>query len=238
MALPKIKHPTFTCKLVSTNKTVKYRPFTVKEEKILLVAQLANEVDQAIEAIKQVISNCVIDPDFDVSKLATFDVELLFINLRAKSVSNILDMTLKDYEDEKEYMFEVDLDKIEVVNNPKHTNKFKIADNIGITMKYPTFEMGARVEARQQNPNDIGLLIDLIAECVDVVYEGEKLYVAGTDFTQEEILEFVYDIPPEKLDEISEFFVTFPTIEYTIKYKNSLDHERSYTLRGLSDFFT
>jgi hypothetical protein len=234
--LPKIEHPVFTLELISTGKKIRYRPFTVKEEKILLVAQMSREEEQVIDAIKQVISNCVVDPGFDVDKIATFDAEYIFINLRSKSVNNIVEMVIRDAEDDKEYTFNVDLDKLDIVKHPEHTNKIQIDENMGMVLKYPNFKVAASIVLRAGEDN-ITALIEMMSKCIEKIYEGDKVYVFGEDFDEKEALQFVNDLPIEAIDAMQGFFDTFPTIEHTINYKNSLGNERSYKLSGISDFF-
>lgn len=238
MSLPKIKHPTFTLELISSGEKIKYRPFTVKEEKIILVAQASNDINQVIDAMKQVITNCVVEKDFNVEKLATFDIEYLFINLRAKSVSNIVEVVLNDYDDKKNYNFTVDLDKVEVVRNPEHNRKINLHGDVGVVMRYPDYTIASKLLQLDEKAENITPLIEMMAACIEKVYQGEKLSTAGEDFTVEEAIEFINDLPVEAIDKLKEFFDTFPKIEYTINYKNSLGNERSYTLSGISDFFT
>jgi hypothetical protein len=238
MALPKIKHPTFSLELISSGKTVRYRPFTVKEEKILLVAQLSNDHKQVNDAIKQVITNCVTDLNFDVDSLATFDVEYFFINLRSKSVNNIVDIYLKDLEDEKQYNFKVNLDEIKIIKNPNHSKKIHLHDELGVVMKYPNYTIGAGMFSKEDGVDDITALLEMIAKCIDTIYDGEKIYVAGEDFDTDEAITFVNDLPIEAVDKFKDFFDTLPEIEYVINYTNSLGNERSYKLSGINDFFT
>ena len=238
MALPKIKHPTFSLELISNGKTVRYRPFTVKEEKILLVAQLSNDHKQVNEAIKQVVTNCVVDLNFDVDSLATFDVEYFFINLRSKSVNNVVDIYLKDLEDEKQYNFKVNLDDIKIVRKPNHDKKIHLYDELGVVMKYPNYTIGAEMFVKDGSIDDVTALLEMIAKCIDTIYDGDKIYTAGEDFDSVEAITFVNDLPIEAVDKFKDFFDTFPEIEYVINYTNSLGNERSYKLSGINDFFT
>lgn len=238
MALPKIKHPVFTLELISTGKKIRYRPFTVKEEKIILVAQLSNDQDQVLNAIRQVINNCVVDEDFDINTLATFDIEYFFINLRSKSVNNIVDITLKDLEDEKEYSFKVNLDEVNIVRKPEHTNKITLHNGLGVIMRYPNFDSAAGIFDTSLDAENITPMLQMIARCIDKIFDEDKLFVAGTDFDEEEAVNFINDLPVEAVDKFREFFDTFPEIEYTLNYTNSLGNERSYKLSGISSFFT
>ena len=238
MALPKIDHPIFTLELISTGEKIKFRPFTVKEEKIILIAQMSRDMDQIISAIKQVITNCVIEENFDVEKIATFDVEYIFINLRAKSVNNMVSIYLTDNEDEKSYNFEINLDDIKIIRNPEHKNKFTLFNDVGIIMRYPPFDSAVKVMNQGEKKDAITAILEMIGRCIDKVYKGDDLYIAGKDFNLEEAIEFINDSPIESVDTLKEFFDTFPTIEHEVHYTNSLGHERSYKLTGISDFFT
>jgi hypothetical protein len=224
--------------LISNGKTVRYRPFTVKEEKILLVAQLSNDHKQVNEAIKQVVTNCVVDLNFDVDSLATFDVEYFFINLRSKSVNNVVDIYLKDLEDEKQYNFKVNLDDIKIVRKPNHDKKIHLYDELGVVMKYPNYTIGAEMFVKDGSIDDVTALLEMIAKCIDTIYDGDKIYTAGEDFDSVEAITFVNDLPIEAVDKFKDFFDTFPEIEYVINYTNSLGNERSYKLSGINDFFT
>jgi len=237
MALPKIEHPTFTLELISTGKKIKYRPFTVKEEKIILVAQASKDLEQIVDAMKQVILNCVVEKNFDVDKLATFDIEYLFLNLRSKSVSNEVNITLQDYEDKKNYDFTVNLDEVKIVHDVKHNKKIELMNGIGVIMRYPNYEITSKLTKIDRNSENIVPLLEMIAACIEQVYQDDKFSVAEKDFTLEEAIDFITSLPVSEFDKFKDFFDTFPKIEYTINYKNSLGNERSYTLSGIADFF-
>jgi len=237
MALPKINHPTFSLELISSGKTIRYRPFTVKEEKILLVAQSSQDRTQIIEAIRQVISMCVINEDFDVNKIPSFDLEYIFINLRSKSVNNIVEIVLRDNEDEKDYTFEVNLDEIKIVKKENHTKKIQIMDDLGIVMRYPNFNEANMLFDDSDDEDYVTSMLKMISRCIDVIYQGEKLYKAGEDFTEEEAFNFINELPVDSSDKFREFFDNFPEIEYVIEYKNSLGNDRTYKLTGINSFF-
>lgn len=236
MALPKINHPTFSLELISNGKTIRYKPFTVKEEKILLVAQSSEDRQQIVDAIRQVISNCVIDTDFDVDKISSFDMEYIFINLRSKSVNNIVDIVLRDNEDGKDYNFQINLDEIKVVKKENHSKKIQITDDLGVIMRYPNYRE-SNLFLTEEDTDQVTVMLKMISKCIDVVYQGERLYKVEEDFTEEEALQFVNDLPLDSTDKFREFFDNFPEIEYVIEYKNSLGNDRSYKLNGISSFF-
>lgn len=236
MALPKINHPTFSLELISNGKSIRYRPFTVKEEKILLVAQSSEDRQQIVQAIRQVIANCVIDTDFDVDKISSFDMEYIFINLRSKSVNNIVEIILRDNEDGKDYNFEINLDDIKIVKKENHSKKIQINDELGVVMRYPNFNE-ANMFLTEEDSDQVAVMLKMISKCIDLVYEGEKLYKAGEDFSEEEAFKFVNDLPLDSTDKFREFFDNFPEIEYLVEYKNSLGNDRTYKLNGISSFF-
>jgi len=237
MALPKINHPTFSLELISTGKTIRFRPFTVKEEKILLVAQSSEDRAQVVESIKQVVTNCVVDEKFDVNKIASFDLEYIFINLRSKSVNNIVGITLKDNEDQKEYTFDVNLDEVKIVNKENHNKKISIMDDLGVVMRYPNFDESNMIFKNHEDSDPVTDMIKMISQCMDVIYQGERLYKADEDFDKAEALAFINDLPIESIDKFKDFFDNFPEIEYVINYKNSLGNDRSYRLTGINSFF-
>src|SRR5210317_471146 len=166
MPLPKIKQPLFDIIIPSTNKKVKYRPFTVKEEKILLIAQESKEADQIINAIKQVINNCV--NDIDVDKLATFDIEYLLLQLRAKSVNNIMTFKITDPDTEEPVELEVDIDSIKIQKDENHKALIEADEGIYLKMKYPTIDqMRLVLEADEDKQSEI--TFDMMMKCIDTI---------------------------------------------------------------------
>ncbi len=234
MALPKIDKPLFEMVIPSQDKTVKFRPFLVKEEKILLMAQQSGAEKEIVLAIKQILQNCIAEDNFDVDQLATFDLEYMFIKLRARSVNNIVKLSYEDLEDKKTYDFEVDLDDIEVTKNPDHTNKIKINDEIGIIMKYPSITLVDSVP----DTNDPLVVVDhLIKSCIDKIYDSEEIYLVSEQ-PPEELNDFIDNLDVQTYDKIRLFFDTLPRMKYEIKYTNSNGNERVIELNKLSDFFT
>jgi len=202
MALPKLKVPLFDVTIPSTNKDAKFRPFLVKEEKILLMAQAGGTKKDIINALKQIINNCVTMLDgssVNIDKLTTFDLEYLFINIRAKSVDNVVKLKYLDHEDEKYYDFEVPLDSLEVVYNPEHTNKIKVDSDIGIIMKYPTASMILEMETK--NVSEENAPIHMITSCIDSVYDAENVYPAS-ESSDEELQDFVESLSVSSFSDI------------------------------------
>jgi phosphotransferase system HPr-like phosphotransfer protein len=233
MALPKIQSPTFEVIIPSINKEVTFRPFLVKEEKILLMAQQSADEKEIIKAIKQVVNNCCLDDKLDIDKLATFDLEYLFLKLRARSVNNIVEILYKDFEDDKEYKIFVNLDDVEVVMPKKIDKNVKINKKSGILMKYPSV---AIVDEIKQFDNEIELLNFFIIKCIDEIYDENDVYPASEQ-TEEELKDFIDNLDVKTFDKIREFMENMPKLEHKVTYKNSLGNEKNVTLSTLNDFF-
>ena len=231
MALPTIEQPIFEMKIPSTGKNVKFRPFLVREEKILLIAQQGGNDKDVIRAIKQILSACLTD-NIDVDQLATFDLEYMFLKLRARSVNNIVKLAYRDTEDDKVYDFEIDLDEIELEVKPVN-NKIKVNDEIGIIMKYPaasiTDELG-------EYDNEVDLLLFFVRKCIHEIFDSENVYPAN-ESTEEEMNEFIDSLDVQTFERIREFFDSIPTLSHTLKYTNSNGSERVIELNNLKDFF-
>jgi len=230
MALPKIKHPTYTIVIPSIKKQVNIRPFTVQEEKLLLMAKQSESTDDVITAIKQIIKNCVIEP-IEVDKLTTFDVEYLFIKLRSKSIGELIDLEYKDPDTSEVIKFKLNLDDVEVVYNLDHKSSFNIHDDIGVTMRYPTLNEIKVIESSEDEKTTLQILF----KCIDKVYDNETVY---TDFTSEELEDFINNLPMDSMQNIKTFFDTMPSVEHEIKLKNKEGKVREVKIKGLSNFFT
>lgn len=228
MALPKIAHPIFTLKLPSTGETVKFRPYTVKEEKLLLVAFQENTTEAIIDAIKQLVQNCVLSK-LKVDEISTFDVEYLFVKIRAKSVSNVVELTVKD--GDADIKLSLNLDEVEVFFPEGHNKKIAINDDVGLVMKYPALSF----KATKEDP--VEALFEMIASSIDIIYEGEKVMKQGTDFTVGEAYEFLDSLDKQSFEKIETFFDTMPVLQHVLKYKNAAGEDKEVTLRGLADFF-
>lgn len=235
MTLPKIKHPIITLTLPSTGKKLQCRPFTIKEEKILLLKQTENNGVAILEAIQQIITNCILTKNIDVSKLASFDIEFLFLRLRAASVNNILSFKINDEDDGEEHEISIDLNKIEVSFPKEHTNVIKISDTMGLKLRYPNAEM--MFSFTEEDIKLESAIFDLIAKCVDTIYDGEKIYVNGTDFDDSESASFIEELPPTALNEINNFFTTMPYVELKTEYKNKQGKIKPVEIKGFRNFF-
>ena len=241
--LPKLDVPIYEVTLISTGKTVRIRPFLVKEQKLFLMASESDDQKETVNVIRQVLKNCILD-DVDVDGLPTFDLEWLFMNLRARSVEEVVDLTYKcnnvvkdEKGDDKKcngvVEFKMNLLEIEPTKNPDHKNKVQITENLGIAFKYPTFEMIQKYEKMDENQVMIRILVD----CIDHIYDKENVYYAK-DSTREELEEFVDNLQQKDLEKFKEFFDTMPEIKKQVHFKcPRCGYEEDITIRGMQNFF-
>lgn len=232
MSLPKIDLPLFELTVPSSGKKVKYRPFNVREEKILLIAQEAGDLDQIVLAIKQIINNCVSDVNID--DLPMFDLEFIILNIRAKSVNNEIEFNVIDEETQQEVKLKLDLNSVTVVKNEKHTKKITINDEYTIIMKYPTIDRVKELD----NQNSTEGVYNLMVGCIDMLSsnDGDKIY-KFSDFTKDEINTFIEELPATSITDIKNFFETIPVLRVEVPYKNSLGNDKVFVLEGLNSFF-
>ena len=234
MGLPIIQHPTFSLILPSTQKRVSFRPFLVKEEKILLIAQSGGDQGDIVRAIKQVISSCITDPGVNVEEFTTFDLEYFFIKLRSKSVQNIIELQYKDNEDEKIYTIEVDLDEVEVIRDKEASSRIEITPTSGINLRYPQLSIMDSVEAIT---DAVDFNFAIMQACIDTVYDNDKVFKTS-DFTREEVREYLDSLDVKTYQAIQLFIEAMPRVEHTIGYTNSLGNDIKIKLKSLTDFFT
>ena len=234
MSLPKISYPTYTIKVPSTKKNVKFRPFLVKEEKLLLMAKESENNSDILLSIKQIVNNCCLDENFDNEKMTIFDLEYIFIKLRAFSVDNIVKVSYKDEEDGQNYEFEVDLNAVEVEFPEKNENNIKISDTFGILMKYPSASL---YEEKDFLNLDKDYLFELIVRCIDKIYEGDNVFEAK-NYTMKELGDFLENLDSKTFVSVQEFLMNSPKLLHVMKYKNSLGNEKEIRLSSLNDFFT
>lgn len=232
MPLPKIDQPLFDMVIPSTGKKVVFRPFLVREEKILLIAQQSENDSEIIRAIKQILNACIQD-DIDIDSLAIFDLEYMFLKLRARSVNNIVNLSYRDIEDGELYKFELDLDTIEVKMPEVINSKIEINDNVGMTMKYPAASITDRMK---DFDNEVDLMTFFIVNCIDTIYDEDNVYVAS-EFSESEITEFLDGLDVMSFEKIRQFFESVPRLYHKIEYTNSLESKRSIELTSLKDFF-
>lgn len=234
MGLPLASHPVFTLNLPSTGEQISFRPFLVKEEKILLIAQSSGDQTDIVRAIKQVIANCLIDKSVNVEKFTTFDLEYFFIKLRARSVQNVIELSYRDNEDGQIYNVEINLDEVEIKQDKVVDNVIKINEEEGIVLKYPQISIMNTVEAIE-DATEFGFAIT--QACIDTIYKGDNVYQTS-DFSREEVQEYLDNLPVEAYQKIQEYIDAMPRIEHTVSYTNSNGKEINITLKTLTDFFT
>jgi hypothetical protein len=232
MGLPKIEMPLFETKLFSTGKIVKFRPFTVKEEKILLIAQEANDVDQTLLAIRQIIGNCVYD--LDVEELPMFDMEYLMLQLRAKSVNNVITFNITDPDTQKPVEIELDLDTINLTFDDRHSKEITIKDDMHLMMRYPRINEVSLFKGYEGD--EVNTLFNIMISCIDCVVVGDTIS-RMKDFTPQEIQDFVDSFPGSVVEELKLFFETIPVLRYEAKYINANGDEKTLVLEGMETFF-
>lgn len=231
--LPKIDIPTFELVQPSTRNKLIYRPFLVKEEKILLVAKESGEQADIYNAIKQIINNCVVTEGFDVDTIPIFDMEYIFIKLRSVSVNNIVKFQVNDSTDGQTYDLEVDLNEVEIQYPEGHDKKIMITDDIGIVMKYPTPAISEKLKDSKSISDVTSTTIE---ECIDYVFDDDDTY-PWSQSTPKEKEEFLDQLPIEAYNKIQTFFETAPSIEHVVTYINSENTEKRVVFRDLNDFF-
>ena len=241
MALPKIQTPIFELTLPSDDRTIKYRPFTVKEEKILLIAQKSEANKDQITAVKQIITNCILEPEnIDVDELASFDVEYIFLKLRAKSVGESIEVNVTCPDDNKtSVQVSVDLDTIKLKKNRKHTDTIKLDDTLSLKMKYPSMDqfIENNFELNEES-SDIKTTLKMITSCIEMIYNDEESW-NGSESSQKELEEFIEQLNSKQFKSIEDFFTTMPKLTHTLKVKNPQTNvESSVVLEGLAAFFS
>ncbi len=232
MALPKIKHITFDVTIPSTGKKEKFRPFTVQEEKIFVLAGSSKDSKDILNSISQVIINCSLNDDFDVEKLALFDIEWIFVQLRANSVNNVIELSRK-YDDVL-YTGELNLSDVKVEKNPEHKNKVMINDDVGVLLRYPSIDMVNKLENLGSNEMSFAA----INYCIDKVFDKDTVYSREDNFTDEELDTFVSELPSDALKNITDFFNTAPSIQASVVLESADKKEKKIVvLKGIDDFF-
>ena len=238
MPLPKIATPTYELTLPSTGKQVQYRPFLVKEEKLLVIALESEDNKQITTAIKAVLKACVLTKGIKVETLPTFDIEFLFLNIRGKSVGEELDVNIVCPDDEKtEVAVKIDLDDIEVQRDENHTNQIKLDDTLMMEMKYPSLDEFIKNNFDFNDKNQMDQSFQLIASCIDKIYTEDEVW-ATADCTKKEVNEFLEGMNSNQFKEIETFFTTMPKLSHTIKVTNPKTKVKSdVVLEGLAAFF-
>jgi|TARA_B100001063_G_C16711370_1_gene528214 hypothetical protein len=236
MALPKINTPTYELVIPSTDEKIEYRPFLVKEEKILLIAMESGQQKDIITAIKQIVTACTFGK-LKIGRMPMFDVEYLFLNIRAKSVGEVSTLNLIAPDDkETQVEVEVDLNEIQIQEEEGHTNKIELTDEMGIYMQYPTVDTFGDSGITDINASN---MLDVITACIAQIYDkkGEEVFEAK-DQTKKEMLDFVEQLNSKQFQDVQSFFDTAPKLKHEITIKNPKTKvESKVVLSGLSDFF-
>jgi len=237
MALPISSTPTYTLAIPSSGKEVKYRPFLVREEKALMIAQQSEDPMVMVNTLKDVVKTCL-DGDFNVDDLATFDLEYIFTQLRAKSVGETVDLIFPCdvCEDEKARVkISFDITKLKVEKSPDHENKIYLFGDVGVVMKYPTMQVLKKLQ--DLDTNNLDDLFKIVAECIDYIYQGNELFY-GKEQSQEELLDFINNLTSEQFSKIQKFFETMPRLKQEVDYNCPVcgrGHHK--VMEGLQSFF-
>ena len=236
MALPKLTTPTYELEVPSTDEKIKYRPFLVREEKILLIAMESEKTEDVIQAVKDIVSECTFNK-VDLGKMPIFDVEYIFLNIRAKSVGEVSNLRLLCPDDGETYAdVEVNLSEVAVQVEKDHTNKIELTDEMGIYMTYPTIDSFSTTGITDVTASN---MLEVITTCIAQIYDkkGEDVFDAK-DQTQEELVEFIEQLNTKQFRDVQKFFDTMPKLKHTVKIKNpKTEVETDVLLQGLNDFF-
>jgi DNA-directed RNA polymerase subunit M/transcription elongation factor TFIIS len=241
--LPKIDVPIYELNLISSGKKIRFRPFLVKEQKLLLMANQSDDPKDSLNVVKQIAKNCVID-DVDVETLPVFDLEYIFLNLRARSVNEVVNLQYKCNNKIKNETgeeatcnglekFDINLLEIMPTKDPKHDKKIMLSENLGITMRYPTFEMISNLKGQNENET----LMELLAICIDHIFDKENVYYTK-DVTKEELIEFIDNLQQKDLEKIQQFFETSPKIKKSLSFNcKKCGYKENIEVEGLQNFF-
>jgi len=198
------------------------------------MAQQAGQEKDIVLAIKQVLENCVQDPTFDSDDLTTFDLEYMFLKLRARSVNNVIEVSYRDNEDDKVYDFEIDLDTVEMLKPAEINNKIMVNETVGIVMKFPSVKV---LENTPENTSAPDLVEYLVRSCIDQIFDEDEVYLAS-ESSEAELQEFIEGLDVQTFQKIREFFDSLPSLYHKLEYTNANGNERVIELKTLSDFFT
>lgn len=233
MALPKIDLPIFELELPSTGEKIKYRPFTVKEEKILLVAQESKDATQEILASKQIVNNCLVDKD--VSDLAMFDLEYILLILRSRSVDNNIGFNIKDPDTEENIKLMLDLDKVSLTRFDEHTNEIVVNDDYVLYLRYPTIDEFIKIV--ETDVNDPLLNYLLMVSCLEKLASEDEVHYFK-EYSPEEVDAFMENLDGSVIKQIQKFFETMPKLRHEMNYTNKDGNDKTFVIEGMRSFFT
>ena len=239
MSLPKLNAPEYRLNIPSTDEEITYRPFLVKEEKLLLIAQETGTDKATYDAIKQIVNNCCSN-DLDIEKMPLFDLEYIFLNIRAKSVGEVTKLKVKCPDDgETEIEVEVDLTKINVQMDKTHDARIQVSENpkIGLLMSYPTIDTVSGGAPKKEGANNAKVLFDMISNCMYQIWQGEETFDC-MDYSTKDKLTFLESLSHQQFEKIQTVFESMPTIKHEIEVENPKTGVKStMTLSGMNDFF-
>lgn len=238
MALPIIEAPKYSAKIPSTGKTVQYRPYLVKEEKILMIAMESEDQKQILQAIKDIVKSCTFDK-VDPDKLCTFDLEYLFLKLRSKSVGEVSKVGLKCEKCEKPTTVDINLDEVTVKTDNLPSNKIKLTETIGVTLAWPRMKIINQLEDSAKDQNKLNGVMDIVMSCIDSIYDDKKVYPADEQ-TREELVQFLDSLNQAQFAKIQEFIEKMPKLQHTVEFdcgNKDCKHHNTLTIEGLASFF-
>lgn len=235
MALPKVALPTYELEIPSNGKKIKYRPFVVKEEKLLLLALESGDDKQIEDATRTLLKNCI-TTRVKLEDLAIFDLEYIFLQIRAVSVGEVVEMLLTCEDDgETQVKYNLNLTDVQVIKSEDHSNKIMLSDSMGLIMKYPSFEEFVKVSIIAKDTSE--QVIEIMGKCVDQIFDGEDVYDSSTT-SKKEFVEFIEGLTNKQFEKVQEFFSEMPVLKHEIKLKNpNTGAENSFVIQGLSNFF-
>ena len=239
MPLPKINTPTYELVLPSSGKKVKYRPFLVKEEKILIMALESEDTKQITSAIKSVLSDCILSRGIKIDKLATFDIEYLFLNVRGKSVGETVEVNVTCPDDgQTKVEMVIDIDSIKIQKDSNHSNIIKLDDSLSVQMNYPSLDQFIETNFDTSNNSQVDESLNVIMSCIKQVYNEEESWDA-TDCTKKELRDFVESMNSKQFKEVENFFETMPKLSHKVKVMNpNTKVESEVVIEGLASFFS
>ena len=240
MPLPIVATPTYELKLPSSNKKIKYRPFLVKEEKVLIIALESKSQFEITNAVKDVLKQCILTKGIDVDELPTFDIEYIFLNIRAKSIGEAIKVRVTCPDDgETEIPVTVYVDEIKVVKSKDHKTDIVLDDKMTLRMKYPSINqfIETNFDVNEDPKENVNKTFKIISECIDTIYTQEDAWDAK-DYTSKERVEFIEQINSKQYKEVEKFFATMPKLSHKIEVTNpNTKKKSSVVLEGLADFF-
>jgi len=239
MPLPKINTPTYDLTLPSTGKKIKYRPFLVREEKILIMALETEDTQQISNAVVQILDECILTKGVNVTKLATFDIEYLFLNVRSKSVGETVEVNIVCPDDNKtSVQMEINIDSIKVQKTRGHKSTIKLDDQYSMKLKYPSLNEFIDSNFESSEESDVNKSLNMITSCIEMVYDQEESWNAS-DSTKQELEEFIEQLNSKQFKSIEKFFETMPKLSHKVKVTNpTTEVESEVVLEGLASFFT